>query len=664
MKSTPAGVLTTIAFVLLPFVTTNQVFYGPVNAKFFFIVLLVDMLALMAAHRLYRRSEGVALAGRWMLGALALVVLVQFGTTFTGVFPERSLWSDIFWASGVLFIAHVAFLAWLLSELLTEYDWSLVRRGVAISSGVFALLLIVGTAGLGAAGTFLWVNLGETGLTFGNETYAGLYLLLAFIIGLIEFSRTREWGKLRVSLLLSLVFIALSPLLLNAVGLLTGRTPLTLLLESPSALLGLARASSAALILLLIFLAGHFLVKRFVPKPWDMRLTAGGGALIVLGIAGAIALLFTPQSAVQQAYIEESTAARIIVWEASASAVRDRPLLGWGPENFNYALERHFDPRLFMDENLGEIWFERAHNVFVDTLVGSGLVGVLSFVLLGSTFLIVVYRARRRGLIGDTEAVLLFALVPAHLLQLQTGFDTIGSYTLLGFVGGYALWLERKTLPVMTVSSMTIRKIVAGILLVGALGSVYFVALNEYVRQLALPATFKGRSLAEQQKNMEKSLERVSSFESLRLSSRSFIKGSLSIIAEKSTPERRKNILTVAHQYEEHYKRYLEVQPDHYRAHMNYAYLLLIMTTLGENRVEDAKAVILRGYELSPGHPLTYVLDALAELYRGNLAESERLIDEAVAINPEIEFTQEAKRYFDGQQKVFPNITVMKLSNL
>jgi hypothetical protein len=188
--------------------------------------------------------------------------------------------------------------------------------------------------------------------------------------------------------------------------------------------------------------------------------------------------------------------------------------------------------------------------------------------------------------------------------------------------------------------------------------------LGEYDRQAALPLTFRGTTALAQQKYMEKSLERVSSFESLRLSSGSFIKGSLAVIAEKSTPERTARILEFTHLYEAHYQAYLKEQPQHYRARMNYAYLLLIMTTLGENRIEDAKQVITDSYALSPGNPLTYVLDALAELYRGNLAESDRLIAEALAINPDIEFTKEAATYFKQQKKLFPNITVLKLTNL
>ena len=108
----------------------------------------------------------------------------------------------------------------------------------------------------------------------------------------------------------------------------------------------------------------------------------------------------------------------------------------------------------------------------------------------------------------------------------------------------------------------------------------------------------------------------------------------------------------------------MEEQPTHYRARMNYAYLLLIMTALGEDRVDDARQVIKDSYALSPGNPLTYILDALAALYDGNVKESDRLVREALAVNPDIEFTRAAAAYFERQKKLFPHISVLNMKNL
>lgn len=669
MHYTAAGVMSAAFLALLPFLTTSQLFYGPVNAKFFYILLFTEALTLMGAYHLYQRREPLILRNRWLLGASALLIGVQYLTSYLGIFPERSLWSDIFWSSGVLFLTHTAFLAILLGELLTARDWALVRRSVTLSAGFFSLLLIVGVQGLGVTNKVLGMNFEETGLTFGNETYAGVYLLLAFVVGCIEVSRITKWPKIRIALLVSVVLTAVSPLLFN-LDIVLGRVPLASVVDSPAPLLGSARASSAALLVLLTFLGGSYLLNRFASHALRGKLVLAWSVGLLVGLSALLALLFTPGSIVQNAYIQESTAARVIVWGAGLEALQERPLFGWGPENFNYAVERHFDNRLFQEENLAEIWFDRAHNLFVDTLVGSGVAGAGAALLLIAAYLSVVWRANRRGLVGPPEAMLLTAVVPTHLLQLQTGFDTVASYTLLAVIGGYVLSLERRMAPVEAGQRVVVGqpgalwKGIAGVLVVLGMLSFALMFLPEYRRQSALPLIFKGQTADEQTASLRRALERVSSFESLRNSSASFISGSFTFLAKDPTPQKTERILEYAKIYEEYYQRYLEAQPEHYRARMNYAYLLLVMMTLGENRVEDAKRVIQDSYALSPGNPITYILDALAELYGGDLKESDRLMKEAFAINPDIEFTQAAAAYFEKQKKQFPNISVLKLTNL
>ena len=102
MKVTALGMFTAVFLGLLPFVTSNQLFYGAVNAKFFFVIFAVDALALILAYGLYKGKNQISSRGRWFLGALLLMLGTQYVASVLGVFFERSLWSDIFWSSGCL----------------------------------------------------------------------------------------------------------------------------------------------------------------------------------------------------------------------------------------------------------------------------------------------------------------------------------------------------------------------------------------------------------------------------------------------------------------------------------------------------------------------------------------------------------------------------------
>lgn len=661
MKTTGIGALTATLFGILPFFTFT-IFYADVSSKYFLLLVAIDLLLLYSAYLLWKGKVVLSISKRWLLGALGVVLLAQYTATFFGVYPERSLFSDIFWSSGTLFLTHLAGLAVLLAELLQKDDWRLVRRVVAVSTGIFGLLTIVGIQGFGATGHFLWVNLGEGSLTIGNETYAGAYLLLALILILVEYFNSEKGSVWKKALGASALLAFFSPLLFN-VGLFVGKPLITEAFSNPIILLGTARSSSAAALLLVGFLAGYLLIKRFVKGALQLPLKVlwSGGLLAVLVLG--VSLLFVPGSAVQQAYIQASTAARIIVWDVSSKAFADRPLLGWGPENFNYAFEAHFDSRIFEEENLAEIWFERAHNVFLDTLVTHGIVGFTAFSLLTLVYLVVIYRARKREQIGEMESVLLYAVVPLHLLQMQTGFDTIATYALLTLLLSYALSLEKNGAQKSGLSPVWGKGVAVAFILF-ALFSLKVPFLEELTRQSALLETMTSRTAVDQKLAIERSLTRPSSFESLRISYASFVRGSLASIAEEPSPQKVKLTLEFMDIYAKKFEEFISAQPESYRARINYAYLLLLQTALGNNQLEKAEVQIAEAYKLSPEHPLTYLMDSVAHLYAGDVSEADRLMEEAMAINPDIEVIQQGSAWLETQKKTFPSISVLRISNL
>ena len=666
MKYSVLGIAAAVFAALLPFVTNTQLFYGTVNGKFFFIILAVDALLAWGAYRLAAGKERIAWKWQWLLYTLGVVLVVHYAAAFTGVFPERSLWSDILRQTGVLYLTHAAFLAVLLGQLLSERDWTLLRRAVIVSSGIVGACTIIGAYGLGFGGKIFWLDFGKEGFMLGNGTFAGVYLVLASLIGLIEFVRSYDNSKWRRAIGASLAAITLSPTMLN-IGILFGRTPLSEVLANPALILGSSRASSATLLILLVFLIGYWLIDHFeLKQKFRYALAIWGGALLA-AMFGAVALLFVPNSPVQEAYIESSTAARIIVWESSLQALGDRPALGWGPENFVDAFERHFDNRLYLGENIGEIWFDRAHNIIVDTLVEIGIIGALSLLLLAAVYLWIVVRARRAGLVGKLEAVVLGSIVPAHFLQLQTGFDTVASYVLLAVIAGYALSLERRLGDEQESAvsySRVVRGAIALAIVAGVLLSAKFVLIDEYNRQQALRSTFTA-SFEEQRALARLSLSQVSDWESLRLSSSSFIKGALAGAAQaKDRKAYIAEVLKTAAVYEEMYKRYLEAHPEHYRARMNYVYLLLIETSLGEFKLNDAREITKNSYNLSPNNPLTPVMDSLIFLQGINFPKARERVEAAIAMNPEIPFAYKIRDYVEEQIKIFPRHTVLQLGNL
>lgn len=69
-------------------------------------------------------------------------------------------------------------------------------------------------------------------------------------------------------------------------------------------------------------------------------------------------------------------ASRTIQWDAAIAGFRDRPILGYGPDNHHLVWSAHFDPR---SEKLGAEVFDRTHNQFLEILATTGIVGAMSF---------------------------------------------------------------------------------------------------------------------------------------------------------------------------------------------------------------------------------------------------------------------------------------------
>ncbi|MGB9608896.1 MAG: O-antigen ligase family protein, partial [Minisyncoccia bacterium] len=100
--------------------------------------------------------------------------------------------------------------------------------------------------------------------------------------------------------------------------------------------------------------------------------------ILGLLILGGIVFYFRDSSFIKnlpgarflQISLKEQTAqTRFWTWNSAWQGFKERPILGWGPENFPAVFDKYFDPRHFNPEVPGsETWFDRAHSVIFDYL--------------------------------------------------------------------------------------------------------------------------------------------------------------------------------------------------------------------------------------------------------------------------------------------------------
>jgi tetratricopeptide (TPR) repeat protein len=134
-----------------------------------------------------------------------------------------------------------------------------------------------------------------------------------------------------------------------------------------------------------------------------------------------------------------AAAPRLMAWKAGVLGIMDRPVFGWGPENYSNAFDLHFPPELFTT-TVAETWYDRAHNMIVDVGATTGILGLAAC----SAFYWLAFAA----LLGawfktkdPTHSILVAALLVAYLLQNLFSFDTINTNPVILMILAYTAWL-------------------------------------------------------------------------------------------------------------------------------------------------------------------------------------------------------------------------------
>ncbi|MEK9173308.1 MAG: O-antigen ligase family protein, partial [Patescibacteria group bacterium] len=143
-------------------------------------------------------------------------------------------------------------------------------------------------------------------------------------------------------------------------------------------------------IMALVVGAAVFLVHLvfFLPKAWKKGSFA---VLVVLLLTTGSLYYYRHSTFVQnlpgsrvldlfdQGTKTDSVQTRLWTWGSAWKGFKERPIFGWGQENFSLVFDKHFDPRHYKPGQVSETWFDRAHSVIFDYLSETGILGLLSY---------------------------------------------------------------------------------------------------------------------------------------------------------------------------------------------------------------------------------------------------------------------------------------------
>jgi putative inorganic carbon (HCO3(-)) transporter len=132
---------------------------------------------------------------------------------------------------------------------------------------------------------------------------------------------------------------------------------------------------------------------------------------------------------------DNSTGVRMMTWNVSWESFKEKPVLGWGLENYVIAYSKNYNPDYAL---YGETWLDRAHNKFFDILVMQGLVGLVFYLSLIISFIYILFKKdsyikefSRNDKKGFLLRMFIFGVFISYLVQNMFLFDDIVSYIYL-----------------------------------------------------------------------------------------------------------------------------------------------------------------------------------------------------------------------------------------
>ncbi|HDH31718.1 MAG TPA: hypothetical protein ENH26_03020, partial [Candidatus Wolfebacteria bacterium] len=99
---------------------------------------------------------------------------------------------------------------------------------------------------------------------------------------------------------------------------------------------------------------------------------------------------------------DSSTQMRLMNWEISWEAFKEKPLFGWGLENFLLAYQKNYDPNMAL---YGETWLDRAHNKIIDLAVMQGIFGLLTYLLMFGGIFFILFRKKSTLIYADDKLI-------------------------------------------------------------------------------------------------------------------------------------------------------------------------------------------------------------------------------------------------------------------
>ncbi len=416
---------------IFPYITLKTIlFYALVELAFFLYLIL----ALFDSD--YRPKKNL------VLYSFLFIILCKALSALFGADPTFSFWSNSVRMSGLLTDLHlfVFFITTASLALENRFKNILIWFSV-ISAFLVTITVYLGTNGLNVLNKILWGPFkffGYSGGLVGNDSYAGIYILLNFFLAIYLLFTLRN-KFLKNALRVFLVAVLFSPLFFNF-HIFLGQVPLNEIINNPFSLIGTSRAALIGLVfgVLSAFLLFLFDSKNLVIK----RLAKFSFFASIVCLFVFLTMIFTPGTSLNNKFNSITGGYREIYIKQAILGWSDRPILGYGTGNFGYVNTKYFNPRSYDDyPHRVELNADKVHNIFLENLVEGGLLGLIAWI----TFIVSIFLIIGRANITWREKSVFYGLMIAYIIESITFFDVLVSSLTLVLIISILTSFNQKT---------------------------------------------------------------------------------------------------------------------------------------------------------------------------------------------------------------------------
>ncbi len=430
-KSTPLWLVKIATFItpFIPLYIAQNMFFPFISGKAFAFRFLSEIIFfswvfLAIFWKEFRPKPTMLL---WTITVFMAIVTLA---TFLGANPFRSFWSNFERMEGLVTYIHLFAFFLGVAHVFKKSDWTIFFN-VFIFSGI-----IQNIYALFQRSGFIQSMQGGFRVdgTLGNPTYVAAYLFFvicfAGILLLYSSKALMKWYY-SFAIVFSLVvmyftatrgaFIAL------ALSFVLGSILYFVMIKPKSEKEKLVKKVLIAVLLLFIVSgSGLFLAK-------DSGFVKNSP---VLSRLASISI--------------SSGSSRFQIWRMAFNGFKERPILGWGPSNFEILFGKYYSPQMYAQEP----WFDRSHNIVLDWLVNAGILGLLSYLSIFAAAIYMLFKNSagisltknndKNPTSTDREKKLLIVLACfflAYFVQNLFVFDQlatyIGFFSILAFIQSY-----------------------------------------------------------------------------------------------------------------------------------------------------------------------------------------------------------------------------------